>query len=1462
MENFILYEELGKGSRSVVYKGRRKGSLNYVAIICTDKTKRPELTNHVRLSIDLSHRNIVAFYEWYETSNHLWMVVELCTGGSLEAVIGQDGCLSENVVRGFGRDLVRGLKYLHKLGIIFSDLTPAKILLDGHGILKLSNFCLSKADGELLEEFFILLSASEEAAGGGEDEMGESDSSSISKRLRGSPVYSAPEVLQGAETSTGSDLWALGCILYYMYTGKPPFYSDSYTELAKMIVYQEPPPPQQTMSPSSTPSEELQSLLKGLLNKNPDKRMDWPELLVHPFWRQVLKEEEEEEEEEKQEEENEGENDSEGEDSSSSKPSAMAVQSSDGNSEPQSEERSDRVPNRATQDPMNARTTSTDEVDDSGTASVHLVVLSTIVRRWVNPQEGGRGPTRSTLTWSKRCPIGPRKGPMGLWCDGGIWRTGMPRRTSPNPSHPSSVQARRTWQPQLRRQLHSWVRETVDCVEDMPAPPGGNHGSSLTHGDVAEECGTNCVSELRPKRGVDEDSIQTIFLLSSRATPRRSCSIRDAPSHHPPLQANICADNGDIISSVKALLYTDSDLTITPVMDNPKILKSPPVRFEAKTLCVPVYSVEKLKSLSNEDWRLFLQQLCSSLDGQTSSSAARSSSAMAPPASTALRSKLNLLCYLCCVVGHKDIATRLINSKLLPVLTQLSRQAPNWDIRSKVLRVMGLLALHCTELREDSPVNEAATMLTELLRENQRNSKLKQFLLPPLGELLYLIASQEEKRGSPEGLRFAPAAAYTGLMRSLREGDDAVVQHMAAKAIENISTTVTGSSHYLVSMEIGPALWYRFTHSTAEAVRITAISSLSRLTRAVPGVFLPVIDRCGPAAILACVSGAGVRVQQHLLTVMGTALLSTRSHTHRMAQDRDLVLKVLCCLESPSTVVRAKALLLLMLLIQDNTHTLMHCCQHRLVMYLERDLRKAGPLRENPSQTEYLSRCLDVFTAYLTRTAPLILEDVLVALGAVVGRRHPSPAQSRQLKHTLPTMSVVLDLLTSQVFRSKIVTENFLSQIGVLLNYIISIESNEANLASAVGAAVCEELIRTTLSLVEVLSQHSALITTHHHTVENAILPPLMTLAFSRNVEWCVCVLRVLSEFSLLLQAGSGAEDEREERMEGEGNKEERELGSKRKGEDRTAEGGKGHTSSNQLLALITTSLLPRYDSLLSAEEPVSLYALKLLVSMTEHSADICRLIKHIRILPVVFQLVMANSRNVASGLVQHAVALLCNLTGGTEWDLEPLYQQGLVEVVVTILTEAAVHCFDGQGHIGRKADHLVLVALLELLHNILNHTSTVVRSALQSQRLSCAAAEKEAAEKLLLSNRPLGHLNTHLIHMLSTEDQEVWEESIQCLSLLVQLYGGEGYDCLSPSCRRSFSHMLRSHARSLNPRMQRTTLRVIKRLAQTADRSDWWECSEGEELVNLLQDLTHSNRSQVDVAALAAEVLQVIHSL
>uniref|UniRef100_G3VDW5 non-specific serine/threonine protein kinase n=1 Tax=Sarcophilus harrisii TaxID=9305 RepID=G3VDW5_SARHA len=456
MENFILYEEIGKGSKTVVYKGRRKGTINFVAILCTDKCKRPEITNWVRLTHEIKHKNIVTFHEWYETSNHLWLVVELCTGGSLELVIAQDEHLPEDVVREFGIDLVTGLHHIHKLGILFCDLSPGKILLEGPGTLKYSNFSLAKAEGENLEEFFALV-ASEEGGGDGENIQRRC----MRSRVKGSPIYTAPEVIKGMDFSIASDLWSLGCLLYEMFSGRPPFFSESFSDLVEQILYQEllPPTPKDSTLPEASP--EFVNLLDGLLQKDPQKRLTWAGILQHSFWKEAFT-------------------------------------------------RKDR---------------------DSSI----LVPFFQVKNSYLSQQ--------------------------------------------------------------------------------------------------------------------------------------------------------------DMESRMKELIYTDADLIVTPIIDNPKIMKQPPIRFDMKMLHLPAYTAEKLIFLKEHDWHDFLQQVCSQLDTTEKNTAA-------------LRAKLNLLCYLCTVANHKEVATKLIHSQLLPLLIQQLRAAPNWDIRAKVARVIGLLASHTIELQENVPVSE------------------------------------------------------------------------------------------------------------------------------------------------------------------------------------------------------------------------------------------------------------------------------------------------------------------------------------------------------------------------------------------------------------------------------------------------------------------------------------------------------------------------------------------------------------------------------------------------------------------------------------------------------------------------------------------------------------------------------------------------------------------------------------
>ena len=65
MENYVIYDELHSDEQGIVYKGRRKGTIEFVAVHCVDKRYRAFVTNGVRLLHNLKHSNILKFFEWY-----------------------------------------------------------------------------------------------------------------------------------------------------------------------------------------------------------------------------------------------------------------------------------------------------------------------------------------------------------------------------------------------------------------------------------------------------------------------------------------------------------------------------------------------------------------------------------------------------------------------------------------------------------------------------------------------------------------------------------------------------------------------------------------------------------------------------------------------------------------------------------------------------------------------------------------------------------------------------------------------------------------------------------------------------------------------------------------------------------------------------------------------------------------------------------------------------------------------------------------------------------------------------------------------------------------------------------------------------------------------------------------------------------------------------------------------------
>ena len=283
MEKYILYGEIYATADSILHKGRCKGTIAYVGIYQYDCQFHSRVSNNASLLHSLNHDNVVQFLEWYQSPQHIWIVTELASGGTLADIMDADGPIPSEQMGGFVSDLAGGLCYVHSMGLVFCDLTPSKILLDAMGTLKLSDFSLahnndlnpwtieSLYDG--LHQCYLSL-----AADGGETSSA-LDKELVSKVRRISsltffnPFYLSPEVLTRAEFSTSSDMWSLGCVIYELMMGTPPFIGSSPDTLKEVVVHQLPWIPTVIKGFS-----EMWDIVNGLLEKKVANRIDWTAL--------------------------------------------------------------------------------------------------------------------------------------------------------------------------------------------------------------------------------------------------------------------------------------------------------------------------------------------------------------------------------------------------------------------------------------------------------------------------------------------------------------------------------------------------------------------------------------------------------------------------------------------------------------------------------------------------------------------------------------------------------------------------------------------------------------------------------------------------------------------------------------------------------------------------------------------------------------------------------------------------------------------------------------------------------------------------------------------------------------------------------------------------------------------------------------------------------------------------------
>ncbi|EFN52208.1 hypothetical protein CHLNCDRAFT_26970 [Chlorella variabilis] len=226
--DYKLIELAGEGSFGKVWKARRAGSLQTVAVkLITKHGKNDKDLRSLRQEIEilrkLQHPNIIAMLDAFETKNDFCVVTEFAQG-ELFHILEDDRCLPEGVVRSVGRQLVQALHYLHTNRIIHRDMKPQNILISANGAVKLCDFGFAR----LMSSNTLVVTS-----------------------IKGTPLYMAPELVQEQPYNHTVDLWSLGVILYELFVGQPPFYTTSIYTLIKQIV-REPVKFPDGMSPTFT----------------------------------------------------------------------------------------------------------------------------------------------------------------------------------------------------------------------------------------------------------------------------------------------------------------------------------------------------------------------------------------------------------------------------------------------------------------------------------------------------------------------------------------------------------------------------------------------------------------------------------------------------------------------------------------------------------------------------------------------------------------------------------------------------------------------------------------------------------------------------------------------------------------------------------------------------------------------------------------------------------------------------------------------------------------------------------------------------------------------------------------------------------------------------------------------------------------------------------------------------------
>ena len=247
---YELLGEIARGGMGVVYRARQEGLERVVALkmilgtgVDLDTTRR--FLQEAQAAAAIDHPNVVPVYDSGEADARPYFTMALVNGPNLRDYVKNRGLLPVEEAAGLFAQIVAGVAHAHQHGIIHRDLKPANVLIDQNGRPRVTDFGLAKR---------LAGDANLTATG----------------QVIGTPAYMAPEQARDSkDVGPPADVYALGAILYFLLTGRPPFEGEGMTDLLIKVVTEDPILPR-TFNPDVPPS--IEGICLRCLSKSPADR--------------------------------------------------------------------------------------------------------------------------------------------------------------------------------------------------------------------------------------------------------------------------------------------------------------------------------------------------------------------------------------------------------------------------------------------------------------------------------------------------------------------------------------------------------------------------------------------------------------------------------------------------------------------------------------------------------------------------------------------------------------------------------------------------------------------------------------------------------------------------------------------------------------------------------------------------------------------------------------------------------------------------------------------------------------------------------------------------------------------------------------------------------------------------------------------------------------------------------------